>query len=169
MIVALSLNGSKSGGSARGPDPLTSCRSACAKCGADTGAVWYSLEEQRLPQQGDRATATRHDSLAKDRELNNFPISPGKTGGFRASYLISIPKWRGSASLIGSVGGEWVIQEGPTGAIQGLNVNVGAGLDFKIPCPIEMHSMLEVTKVIVIPSVPISPEEPEWPNPGFTP
>ena len=76
----------------------------------------------------------------------------------------------GSISLGLSGGGEWVIQEGPTGAIQGLNVNVGAGLDFKIPCPVEMHSMLEVTKVIVIPPAPKPFEEPEWwLNPGFTP
>jgi len=63
----------------------------------------------------------------------------------------------GSLSLLGSIGGEWVIQNGPTGAIQGVNFNVGAGL--KVPVPVEMHSMLEVTKVIVFPPVP---QEREW-------
>lgn len=66
----------------------------------------------------------------------------------------------GSLSLLGSIGGEWVIQNGPTGAIQGVNFNVGAGLVvLGVPVPVEMHSMLEVTKVIVFPPVP---QEREW-------
>ncbi len=57
----------------------------------------------------------------------------------------------GSLDLGLSVGGEWVVQKGPESAISGFNANVGVGLDIKIPCPIEMHSMLEGTGIIVFP------------------
>jgi RHS repeat-associated protein len=56
----------------------------------------------------------------------------------------------GSVDIGYSVGGEWVVQNGPTGPIQGINVNIGAGLTlgFPVPVPFEMHSMLEYGQVL---------------------
>jgi len=50
-----------------------------------------------------------------------------------------------------SGGGEWVIQQGPESAISGFNVNIGAGPGL---CPIEMHGILEGTKIIVLGTLP---------------
>ena len=60
----------------------------------------------------------------------------------------------GSVDVGLSVGAEWVVQKGPQHSTQGANINVGVGIDAKIPCPIEMHSMLEGTKVKVLVPAP---------------
>ncbi len=54
-------------------------------------------------------------------------------------------------------GAEWVVQAAPDGAarrsVNGLNINLGAGVDLKkIVCPLEFHSMWETSVVHVLPT-----------------
>jgi hypothetical protein len=67
----------------------------------------------------------------------------------------------GSIDLGLSVGAEWVAQKGPTGPINGINLNVGVGIEGKIVCPIEIHGMVEYTEVRTLSPDPLESSNPD--------